>query len=1120
MNKKTVLLSDDPAASDAFGGHKRIADAIYDLVSKENGGRAIALTGGWGTGKSTVVKFISQSFEREHKGNEIFIFDAWAHEGDPLRRVFLEQLVNHFIQCKWVSKEVWEAKLDELSKKKRVEDITSTPRLTITGILFAFSALFVPIGLSFLGSIETLSKLPKLSQEQIAFLGILLSSLPILVILASLIFAKIKYPKDSEKRSNVTKLLFNSTETTITSNSIESVEPTSIEFEKIFFELIREAFENLDRKLLLVIDNLDRIPIQDALRLWSTMRTFFESSLSESKRNKIWTLVPFDRSATKKLWNEKESENTEISDSFIEKTFQTEFKVPRPLLSDWIKFFENQLRIAFPDIDNEQIYKTRRIFGVIAVRGSSPTPRDIKLFVNRVAALYRQWGNEFELHEQALYIAVSYYHGWVPGRETAHLSHFLPKLESILRPQWEESITALHFNIERKKALQVMLGDDLRQALENGGQEIVNKHSSHEGIIHLISDIIEERAPEWQKHEPKLLGIAAYALNGLDWQNANHELDTVLSRLILETRKVDNWTDLDDEAGKGLGFLVSYKTDDQLLIKVIEVLSNSFPPSSEESSKEGGDRLLTSWINGMLEVLKAVRDSGREALLREYFRLGKSAQDYVMGVIVASGVEDDSLWAFLKPSCTPVDVIDELSEALTSRSDIPRIDSVCEVMLAVDENWPWLQFINNIQVHLQTPQAQPLGVEGGLRALLLIREGEPAVDNTLMSLVSSGWLYHHFFAAQQSQAQSVQDVISLVIAMFDPEGGSGSNPDQASSGRVAYQNSMNDTLLVQRVSDLAYQFTCGSKLVSTLLEKASNHPIGSKLLQFIAEKDLSFEAYSPEILIDSFEIINYVLNEDDLSKIVERSIHSARLVEELINRDFDVDNAEIYYQVLALSENHQKFKEFLINGLQSIDTDQWLACIQQDGVIISLVQFLLDQGNEINLGYQLENVLWQIGLGAIEGTSEVELTPEVCQTLIKALDDTERKTLARNLRDKMLKVNRDLEEVIVLFGDLVGSDCSILNEEADEIVRVLFYNMISRIHLSELSWIVHVLEHCPTLLENCPTESKKSFRSRIRGIASKEEIDEEVYVVIRKIGKLSSAKIPKRSSEDTEAEAG
>ena len=87
----TRLLTDLPADKDAFGAHERVARAIADVVRTEDGGRTIGLEGGWGAGKSTVVKLLEQELAGD-ADSAAWIFDAWAHEGDPLRRSFLEGL--------------------------------------------------------------------------------------------------------------------------------------------------------------------------------------------------------------------------------------------------------------------------------------------------------------------------------------------------------------------------------------------------------------------------------------------------------------------------------------------------------------------------------------------------------------------------------------------------------------------------------------------------------------------------------------------------------------------------------------------------------------------------------------------------------------------------------------------------------------------------------------------------------------------------------------------------------------------------------------------------------------------------------------------------------------------
>ena len=51
----------------------------------------------------------------------------------------------------------------------------------------------------------------------------------------------------------------------------QTPDPTSVEFESIFRDLLDEALEPENRKLLIVVDNLDRVEPSDALSIWSTL---------------------------------------------------------------------------------------------------------------------------------------------------------------------------------------------------------------------------------------------------------------------------------------------------------------------------------------------------------------------------------------------------------------------------------------------------------------------------------------------------------------------------------------------------------------------------------------------------------------------------------------------------------------------------------------------------------------------------------------------------------------------------------------------------------------------------------------------------------------------------------
>ena len=125
----TVLLHDSPAEADEFSGraHERLARALADMILNEKEGAAIALEGEWGSGKSSVVRML-HGLLAGHPRVKVITFDAWAHQGDPLRRTLLEALIAGF--GNWLQTAPWSEKREEFSKRRRRTESTTTPRLT------------------------------------------------------------------------------------------------------------------------------------------------------------------------------------------------------------------------------------------------------------------------------------------------------------------------------------------------------------------------------------------------------------------------------------------------------------------------------------------------------------------------------------------------------------------------------------------------------------------------------------------------------------------------------------------------------------------------------------------------------------------------------------------------------------------------------------------------------------------------------------------------------------------------------------------------------------------------------------------------------------------------------
>jgi len=306
---------------------------------------------------------------------------------------------------------------------------------------------------------------------------------------------------------------------TVFSTSSKTLDPTSTEFRDTFVQILDEALKSSDRRQVVVIDNLDRLDPQDALSVWSSMRIFFEfdSRQDPSWASRFWIVVPFDRDALKRLWKSAQSadpdEAASLVDAFVNKTFQIVFDVAPPVVLRRIEYFRNLYSQAFPDApkDGDTIYRLYDRLGP-----ASPSPREIKLFLNKLGALYLQGRSGIALPLLALY-QLKQRDITPSARELLNPDFLESRTLNLLgeedwRLNWRKYVAAAaHFNVPPDEALHVLNGDKIARALESGESQAVAGLIADEGFWQICDRVIWDLSPTW-KQQAALLTNATRSL--------------------------------------------------------------------------------------------------------------------------------------------------------------------------------------------------------------------------------------------------------------------------------------------------------------------------------------------------------------------------------------------------------------------------------------------------------------------------------------------------------------------------------------------------------------------------------------------------------------------------------
>lgn len=428
------ILDDDPAREDQFGAHEALACTIERLIENESGGKAMALEGAWGSGKSTVIEMLKEKLERAGTG-KVFVFDGWAHEGDSLRRALIEEFETWLEKQGLASpsKKRWEGlkgRVEELARRQVTQTIRANVKLTFWGRVMVFLLALVPVGLV----------LEKHFGDWGYWLGLGAVSLPALLLL---IFAGVSIVTALSRRveasgegareglgsawitfDSVLGIFLRQVEKETQTKGWSTLNPTSIEFARLFRDLLEDVMRgpNAVRTLVCILDNLDRLPGDEAMRAFATLRALFEQGVDATEwMSRFWLLVPYDFS----LHIAPDDINADLAgahasleseEAFRYKFFQARFSLAQPVLLKWQSYLKECLKEAFPGhaVDDGVLDDICALYALVHDRDfgnrhqdaalsppyTFPTPREIKIFVNRLSAIHMQWPCE-KAHMQA-----------------------------------------------------------------------------------------------------------------------------------------------------------------------------------------------------------------------------------------------------------------------------------------------------------------------------------------------------------------------------------------------------------------------------------------------------------------------------------------------------------------------------------------------------------------------------------------------------------------------------------------------------------------------------------------------------------------------------------------------
>ena len=756
--RRTVALSDDPARGDAFGGHERVATAIREMITTEPGGRTIGLEGEWGSGKSTIVQLVVDGLGPNFRS---FVFDTWAHEGDPLRRSFLESLIRDLIAAGWVDPGAWELRIEELARRRRSTTQTTVQDLTPNGRWLAASLFVVPIGTALLS--RWLGQ--KHVDPSLAALGVTITLFPLLL---AAFFVAVARPRKVTKPAGLATtdelhplaILAKANKSIQQSDTIETPEPTSIEFAREFGALVKEALAPGERRLLVVLDNLDRVGAITASEVLATLQTFIGGVAgSDDWESQVWVLLPYDRDGLSELWPEEN-----LVEQVLGKIRQIRFETPPLVLSDWRSHLRRLLELALPDTPATEVDDLVRLVAAVRVERSSvhgkdfaatatpPTPRELVQLVNEIGSVHRQ-RQELPLTHLAYFailrreqldVAIELLEGRVPSE----------RVERLVGAEVRENLAALHFNVEPTRAGQLLLGEPLSASLVRGEPDVVQNLASYPGFWEVV-----EALPfgEWTADGGMDFALAASALDrsGVIAAMPDGTRRTIAGAIASAT----TWRLASDQAGDGLGaILLAVNPEPAAASAMLKLVSEKDGKTTIEPPAVRG-RVL-----GVLALLERLNGGGLGAAVQAA-RIavpGEAAQFLLACDLLAASDEAGTYWKVLQPSVGFPDVVTAIAGWAGQAPADGRSVAALRVVTSNSARGKWDPAIEGFGTYLRDPT---LAFNPAVSfALDVVDVLENAKEGLTRQLADEGWLMNVCYiadAARDAVAASVAALLHL-----------------------------------------------------------------------------------------------------------------------------------------------------------------------------------------------------------------------------------------------------------------------------------------------------------------------------------------------------------------------
>lgn len=1089
---KTVdrrIIQDEPSDKDLFngGGHERTAHSLSKAIVRfDRGDCAIGLEGSWGSGKSSVVEMAAKKLvEKNGRGKKtynFFTFDIWKSQGSGFRRSFLEHFL-HWAQLTFPKKRYQLAEIEaQIQGKTREIQTNNQPILDWYGIVVLVFLPFLP--LYYFWAKTVFDKAAEAGST-----GDFLISAPFLLLLAfviatlalagwKLIFSPATEPK-ADFKAVISRLLLISSRQHQDHRVIQKVreiDPNDYEFHSTLREILG-VVQSEDERVVVVLDNIDRLPSKEIKEYWAQVRSIFaraHGEIIQGKYTEITAIVPYDRKlieANFKTDGDEETGQKDLSSfasrELFSKTFAEILSVSPPVLSNAREFFADKLEEALPkQVSADDRFRTYRIFcELLKTQGGTTTPRNIVSFVNNLSGLYELHDGKFRLPTVAAYIAHQDRIREKPSvlNEKAGLD---PRISALSGDsKLTRNLAAMVFNVEEDLAFQILLDDEIAEAILSPSSDSILALSSAPGFDDRVDDVVQANVDEWRS-----TGDFGSAIRNISELLESYEGE---ARSHLASTVLQGFSKVETLPIKGEGYvenllIFSLATDGQLPETVdhfVNAVLSGVRQQEKHTFQDGKD--LSSFLAAISKSLAV--HGGLEALRTA---LGKqtlpTSPEYMFGLGATIASAGFDLGSFSSAEIEIPEDSKYLEEQFVEHPllAIPAFEQFTSNGLLSDQEL--LSVANAALSALKTDEVPQEKTSALLEIAAMTWQSVDKKKRTEISLqdaITEGQFFRNIGDSSTVASQTAE--ANLLFLAQQQLGTSLPSPTKVNPNGSRAPDPSGSFSRFQALLDGSGQlFDSQVKLVAqrAITATSANHWIeyGKANQEHLAVKQIVLEMFSRDTppyltlsgLISHIPYLRELLDENVLVSALEKYASRVKApdIKKLTLDDIPNGFVSLSHATGGLWNT---LHEHLDELLGAVDQKAWQGHIEEmDHTAVMLLEKLDASGCQLDSGVfrkPFVNVVKRV----LSGESEIEAGDGALDTLLLALDKNYHEDVWRSLREGISNVSAtSLADAMVLCPELISNVAQrgdrIMQAEKDNVLRHILVPALEARHSDAL----------------------------------------------------------------------